>query len=432
MPPVIEIKNLSKKYNINHQQGGYVALREVIANALRHPIRFIVKKVAGSFKDKEDFWALRDINLTINQGEIMGIIGANGAGKSTLLKILSRITPPTTGEVRIQGKIASLLEIGTGFHPELTGRENIFLNGAILGMPRSEVARKFNDIVEFSGVGQFIDTPVKRYSSGMYVRLAFSVAAHMEPDILLVDEVLAVGDAEFQKKCLGKMGEVTQNAGRTILFVSHNMSAIQRLCTRTVLLEKGGVAMVGDTRKVVEHYLSRDTKAKGEISFSRTPHKSVEIRKVRIVDAHGQTTPDLDVNHPFSIEVEYNLRKDLKLDNIVEIIIKDINDSPILQIFDVDTNKDFFQNRPRGYYVSKFYFPANLFNEQPGKLQIFCGIPHSDDQWDRKENLDLMFYNPDNFAHHFFSGNRGGSFLLKIPSTITRINDGQDNYAENL
>lgn len=432
MPPVIEIKNVSKRYDINRRQGGYIALREVITNAFRHPVRFIRKKVTESFKNKEDFWALRDINLTVNKGEIVGIIGANGTGKSTLLKILSRITPPTDGEIQIRGKVASLLEIGTGFHPELTGRENIFLNGAILGMSQKEVARKFNDIVEFSGVERFIDTPVKRYSSGMYVRLAFAVAAHMDPDILLVDEVLAVGDAEFQKKCLGKMSEVTRRAGRTILFVSHNMAAIQKLCTRTVLLEKGEIAMVGDTRKVIEHYLSQGIKTKGEISFPRTPHKLVEIRKIRIRDANGQTTSDIDINRPFGIEIEYNLREDLKSDNIVEIIIKDVNDSPILQIFDVDTNEDFFQNRPRGYYVSKFHFPANLFNEQPGKLQIFCGAPHSDYQWDRQENIDLLFFNSGNFAHHFFSGQRGGGFLLKIPATITQLNDGSDPYAENL
>ncbi len=426
MSPVIEIKNLSKKYNITHQQGGYVALRDVIANIFRHPLRFAKKKVTAPFKKKEEFWALKDINLSINKGEIVGIIGANGAGKSTLLKILGQITPPTTGEAVIYGKVASLLEIGTGFHPELTGRENIFLNGAILGMSKKEVARKFDDIVAFSGVEQFIDTPVKRYSSGMYVRLAFSVAAHMEPDILLVDEVLAVGDAEFQKKCLGKMDEVTKTAGRTIIFVSHNMSAIQKLCTRTVLLEKGGIAMVGNTQKVVEHYLNQGAKTKGEISFPCTPHKPVEIRKIRMVDATGLIISDLDTNRPFHIEVEYNLREDLKLDNVVEIIIKDVHDNPILQVLDVDTNKDFFSNRPRGYYISKFHFPANLFNEQSCKLQVFCGIPHSDHQWDRKENINLLFFNSGNFAHQFFSGNRGGTLLLKIPSEIIQLRDEHD------
>jgi len=224
MAPIIEVKNLGKKYNITHRLGGYIALRDVITNAFKSPLKFLKRKTKRFLgrETKEEFWALENICFSVNQGEAIGIIGANGAGKSTLLKILTGITPPTTGEAILRGKVASLLEVGTGFHPELTGRENILLNGAILGMPQKEIIKKFDKIVEFSGVSKFLDTPVKYYSSGMYVRLAFSVAAHMEPDILLVDEVLAVGDAEFQKKCLGKMDEVTKTAGRTILFVSHN------------------------------------------------------------------------------------------------------------------------------------------------------------------------------------------------------------------
>jgi len=253
---IIEIKNLSKKYNIIHQQGGYIALRDILTDIAKHPFKFLkhkTKKVIGK-ETKEEFWALKDISFTVEKGEAIGIIGANGAGKSTLLKILSKITPPTTGTIEYKGRMSSLLEVGTGFHPELTGRENIFLNGAILGMTKKEIAEKFNDIVEFSGIKKFLDTPVKRYSSGMYVRLAFAVAAHMEPDILVVDEVLAVGDAEFQKKCLGKMDEVTKEAGRTILFVSHNMSAIQNLCKRSILLENGKIKMIGETKEVIDEY----------------------------------------------------------------------------------------------------------------------------------------------------------------------------------
>ena len=254
--PIIEIKNLGKKYNITHQRGGYVALRDVLMNVIKSPFSFIkskAKQVAG-IETKEEFWALKDINLEIQKGEVIGIIGSNGAGKSTLLKILSQITPPTTGEVKIRGRVGSLLEVGTGFHPELTGRENIFLNGAILGMTRVEMARKFDDIVEFAGIEKFLDTQVKHYSSGMYVRLAFSVAAHLEPDILIVDEVLAVGDAEFQKKCLGKMEEVTKNQGRTILFVSHNMAAIERICSKTILLKNGNIIFSGDTEDAISKY----------------------------------------------------------------------------------------------------------------------------------------------------------------------------------
>lgn len=256
--PIITVKNIGKKYDITHQQGGYIALRDIIANVFKNPFKFLkhkTKKVFG-METKEEFWALKDLNFEVFKGEAIGIIGSNGAGKSTLLKLLSKITPPTTGEIILHGKVASLLEVGTGFHPELTGRENIFLNGAILGMTKKEIVEKFDAIVKFSGVEKFIDTPVKRYSSGMYVRLAFSVAAHMEPDILIVDEVLAVGDAEFQKKCLGKMDEVTKEAGRTILFVSHNMSAIRQLCKKCILLEDGKIKYFGETENVIKKYIS--------------------------------------------------------------------------------------------------------------------------------------------------------------------------------
>lgn len=231
MKPIISVEGLGKKYTIRHEgQGRYRALREDI---FKLPQRLFQRK-----QDKEEFWALKDVSFDIMPGDRVGIIGRNGAGKSTLLKLLSRITEPSTGKITLRGRVASLLEVGTGFHPELTGRENIFLNGAILGMSRAEVRRKFDEIVDFAGVEKFLDTPVKRYSSGMYVRLAFAVAAHLEPEILIVDEVLAVGDAEFQKKCLGKMEQVGQD-GRTVLFVSHNMAAVQRLCTTGMLLFSG-------------------------------------------------------------------------------------------------------------------------------------------------------------------------------------------------
>jgi lipopolysaccharide transport system ATP-binding protein len=255
--PIIEIKNIGKKYNITHQRGGYVTLRDILANIVRSPFAFLktkAKQVAG-FEKKEEFWALKNVSFNIKRGEVIGIIGANGAGKSTLLKILSQITPPTTGEIILRGRVGSLLEVGTGFHPELTGRENIFLNGAILGMKKKEIARKFDEIVEFAGIEKFLDTPVKYYSSGMYVRLAFSVAAHMEPDILIVDEVLAVGDDKFQKKCLGKMDDIAKKEGRTILFVSHNISAITRLCQRVVLLNKGEIIKDGPSAEVANVYL---------------------------------------------------------------------------------------------------------------------------------------------------------------------------------
>ena len=252
----IQVEQLSKKYIIGHQRDARDGLRHALEDAFRSPLRWFRQRQVARARLSEDFWALKDVSFNVPQGEVVGIIGRNGAGKSTLLKVLSRITEPTSGSVRIRGRVASLLEVGTGFHQELTGRENIFLNGAILGMSKAEIKRKFDEIVAFSEVEKFLDTPVKRYSSGMYVRLAFAVAAHLEPEILIVDEVLAVGDAEFQKKCLGKMGEVSKT-GRTVLFVSHNMAATRALCSTAIWMEKGSVKEVGRVGPVSDRYLAR-------------------------------------------------------------------------------------------------------------------------------------------------------------------------------
>lgn len=252
MSSIIQVENISKKFILHHEvrQGGYTSLRDVFADRVRR----IFRAKTNEKQTQEEFWALKDLSFEVKQGDRLGIIGRNGAGKSTLLKILSRITEPTSGTIRIQGRVASLLEVGTGFHPELTGRENIFLNGAILGMSRQEVRSKFDEIVAFAEVERFLDTPVKRYSSGMYVRLAFAVAAHLEPEILIVDEVLAVGDAQFQKKCLGKMEDVSNKEGRTVLFVSHNMGAIKHLCDKALLLQGGSIVAHSDVLAVVSRY----------------------------------------------------------------------------------------------------------------------------------------------------------------------------------
>src|SRR3954468_6940179 len=252
---VISVENLSKRYVIGHQRDAQDGLRHALEEAFRNPYRWVMERKGKLQASREEFWALRDVSFEVEQGDVVGIIGRNGAGKSTLLKILSRITEPTTGRIRIGGRVASLLEVGTGFHQELTGRENIFLNGAILGMGRLEIKRKFDEIIAFAEIEKFLDTPVKRYSSGMYVRLAFAVAAHLEPEILIVDEVLAVGDAEFQKRCLGRRGEVAQE-GRTVLFVSHNMQAVRRLCRTGILLEQGQIVAEGDAQSVVRRYLA--------------------------------------------------------------------------------------------------------------------------------------------------------------------------------
>jgi len=252
MENAIEVKNLGKKYTIGKKEK-YLTIRDTLVKAIKIPRKLIQGQ---KFNKKEEFWALKNVNFKVKKGEVVGIIGRNGAGKSTLLKILSRITEPTEGEVKMKGRVSSMLEVGTGFHPELTGRENIYLNGAVLGMPRKEIDDKFEEILKFSGVVKFLDMPIKKYSSGMQVRLAFSIAAHLEPDVLLIDEVLAVGDTEFQKKCLGKMEEVAKGRGRTILFVSHDMSAIQRICKTALLLENGIVRKAGTTKEVINHYLS--------------------------------------------------------------------------------------------------------------------------------------------------------------------------------
>lgn len=291
---IIKVENLGKKYIIDHEHNGNNNFREVVTNNIKkffNSINPSTKKQQQQLK-KEEFWALKDISFEVKQGDRVGIIGRNGAGKSTLLKVLSRITEPTTGKIYIKGRIASLLEVGTGFHPELTGRENIYLNGAILGMSRAEIKKKFDEIVAFAGVEKFIDTPVKRYSSGMYLRLAFSVAAHLEPEILVVDEVLAVGDAEFQKKCLGKMEDVNKKEGRTVLFVSHNMNAIEQLCNKAILLDQGRIVKEGeDVSNIVKYYLSCDNQLRSPVWINKGNEHSNEYFKpisMKIVDSKGQ------------------------------------------------------------------------------------------------------------------------------------------------
>ncbi|HBH45843.1 MAG TPA: ABC transporter ATP-binding protein [Candidatus Jacksonbacteria bacterium] len=299
----IKVQGIGKKYK-RGQYAGYLTLRDSLMGLFKRP-------QTDNPLSKKEFWALQDISFEVKEGEVIGIIGSNGAGKSTLLKILTGITEPTAGTALIKGRVGSLLEVGTGFHPELTGRENIYLNGAILGMPRSEIRRKFDQIVDFAGVEQFIDTPVKRFSSGMQVRLAFAVAAHLEPEILLIDEVLAVGDAAFQKKSLAKMEEVTQKQGRTILFVSHNMEAIQNLCETCVWLDNGQVKMIGQTKQVIEAYLKSSVINQAVKKFSAKQNKEAQINKITVKNATGQVTTVLDFACPFSIEIEYELAKDI-------------------------------------------------------------------------------------------------------------------------
>lgn len=311
---VIRVENLGKKYSLGSKQEGerYTALRDVVANR--------AKEIARQFKapylkshpvDPEEFWALKDVSFEIKQGDRVGIIGRNGAGKSTLLKILSRITEPTEGRIKIRGRVASLLEVGTGFHPELTGRENIYLNGTILGMSKAEIRRKFDEIVAFSEVEKFLDTPVKRYSSGMYVRLAFAVAAHLEPEVLVVDEVLAVGDAQFQKKCIGKMSDISRE-GRTVIFVSHNMAAIQKLCSKGIILDKGSLTIQGSPDQCVIEYLkSRDHISRDGSFYAidrnllNRPNKGISISNVRLLSPSSEGNNFIRTTDSLHIRISY-------------------------------------------------------------------------------------------------------------------------------
>ena len=377
--PIIEIKNVGKRYNINHHRGGYVALRDVIMTVLKSPLRFLkskAKEIAG-IDTKEEFWALKDINLEVSKGEVVGIIGPNGSGKSTLLKILSQITPPTEGEIKIRGKVGSLLEVGTGFHPELSGRENIFLNGAILGMHKKEIAEKFDQIVEFAGLEKFIDTPVKYYSSGMYVRLAFSVAAHMEPDVLIVDEVPAVGDAEFQKKCLGKMDEITKSEGRTILFVSHNMTAIAQLCTRCILLKEGHILSIGKTENVIEQYaknLSGKKETLTAYEFKEDLKKEFQVLSLRLKNSKGAISNKFACDDDVFVELNCISRKPLT--GLYGDIIFSKDGDKILQSYTFDSAKNSFSLLPEGNYTTSIKIPARTLGHGTYTISISFTSDH--------------------------------------------------------
>jgi lipopolysaccharide transport system ATP-binding protein len=316
-----------------------------------------------------EFWALRDVSFDVQPGEVVGIIGRNGAGKSTLLKILSRITEPTSGEIRVRGRIASLLEVGTGFHPELSGRENIFLNGAILGMTKAEIRAKFDEIVDFAGVEQFIDTPVKRYSSGMYVRLAFAVAAHLEPEILILDEVLAVGDAEFQKKCLGKMKDVSSQ-GRTVLFVSHNMTSLQALCDRAIFLENGKAFHSGSVHEAVALYLhgqvKEDSPVYDVIEFPKDADAIID--RIRILDSEGRPSLRFRTSEPWHIEIQWKNLAGIPVNPNIQL--KTNTDVTALIALDVTLDWDGWKKAAPGSYVSKVTMPPHFLNGNEYKLSV--------------------------------------------------------------
>ena len=367
---VIRVEDISKAYRLGQIGSGTLSNDIKVwwakARGKPNPLLKIGQEDHGNRKG-EYLWALHNISFNVGEGTVLGIIGRNGAGKSTLLKILSRVTAPTSGYVKVKGRIASLLEVGTGFHPELTGRENIYLNGAILGMKRAEIDRKFDEILDFSEVEQFIDTPVKRYSSGMYVRLAFAVAAHLDPEILVVDEVLAVGDAEFQRKSLGKMGDVAQQ-GRTVLFVSHNMSSILRLTQETIVLEKGRLVMRAASTEAVDYYLSAGEARAGEriwekdeIPLDATPFRPVALR---LLDRKGQVVETVRSVEPFVVEMEYYL--DAPLTGLrIGLYLSSARGDQVLTSFDTDDGARFekFVSRLAGHYFSRCEFPKDLLND---------------------------------------------------------------------
>jgi lipopolysaccharide transport system ATP-binding protein len=372
--PAIRIDGLGKQYFLNGQGQSYRALRDVITDTAMKPVSWARNIVSrrksepkGERGGKENFWALRDVTFDIQQGDVIGIIGRNGAGKSTLLKVLSRITEPTTGSATVYGRVGSLLEVGTGFHPELSGRENIFMNGSILGMKRVEIERKFDEIVAFAEVAKFIDSPVKRYSSGMYMRLAFSVASHLEPEVLFIDEVLAVGDAAFQKKCLGKMGDISRQ-GRTVLFVSHNLTAVQSLCNRAVWLNGGEVQDYGETRAVVGRYLQTASIAASEQSWDSPTmapgNDKIRMRRVAVVPDSEDSALPISVDTPFRIEIEFwNYLRDATLNAAIEVY--NIEEVCVFSSF---SDPQVF---PAGLLTATCEVPANLLNNSLYSVRIF-------------------------------------------------------------
>ncbi len=371
----IHVDSLHKLYRLGamHAQDG--SLASVLSRGLR---RLTGRRAGGATGATEAIWALRDVSFEIKRGEVFGVIGTNGSGKSTLLKILSRVTEPTKGRAVIHGRFCGLLEVGTGFHPELTGRDNVYMSGAILGMKRQEITRKFDEIVAFAEVEQFIDTPVKHYSSGMYVRLGFSVLAHMDPDILIVDEVLAVGDVRFQKKCMGKMEDVGQH-GRTVILVSHDMPAITRMCKRAILLNKGEIVQAGAAHDVVRHYLQA-----GHIQpsvewpdLTQAPgNEVVRLRAIRVRSASGQVTDVVDIRNPVRIEIEYDI---LKAGHMIVAQFGFNTEEDVIAFIVNDRDPAWYRRaRPVGRYISTAWIPGNYLSE--GTMVVGGGLI-SEDPW---------------------------------------------------
>ncbi len=409
-PPVISVRGLGKSYTIAHNSSRSNSLKEAISKRFRHPF-------GDGGGDKETFWALQDVNFEVKQGEILGIIGRNGAGKSTLLKILSRIVVPTTGSIDIRGRMASLLEVGTGFHPELTGRENIYLNGSILGMSRRDIAARFDEIVAFAEIEKFLDTPVKRYSSGMFVRLAFAVAAHLEPEILIIDEVLAVGDNNFQKKCLSKVESVS-GEGRTVIFVSHNMNTVTRICPRAILLQQGRVISDGAADEVTRAYLRSD---QGSMSLrtwddpATMPGDGIaKLRSARVVDEDGNAKEVFDIRKPVGLEIVFDV---LESGHVLTPNIPVTNEEGVC-IFHLHQTDPEWRGRPRevGRYTSTAWIPGNFLAE--GMLIVGVAVSTMDP-------VRIHFYEPDAIAFQVVDSHEGdsarGEFIGHLPGIVRPV-----------
>jgi lipopolysaccharide transport system ATP-binding protein len=424
----IKVDGVGKRYRIGQKESAQDSLGGQLIDMLMAPMRNYRKyRSLYNFNDIDDdgkikaeaassdiLWALQDVSFEVARGEVLGIIGPNGAGKSTLLKILSRITPPTTGHVEIHGKVSSLLEVGTGFHPELTGRENIYLNGTILGMKKKEVDDKFEEIVEFSGVSKFLDTPVKRYSSGMTVRLAFAVAAHLEPDILIIDEVLAVGDAAFQRKCLNKMQDVGKS-GRTVLFVSHSMPAVTRMCERVIMIDNGRVHLDGAAHEVVGTYLKGDRSNTSQREWpdqgSAPGGEVVRLRAVRIKTDEGTVSDVIDIRRPVAIEIEYDV---LKPGNTVLATFALWNEEGVNVCVAVDMDPEWRRRpRPPGRYTTTGWVPGNYLSE--GMMNANVTI------WTQEPRRNMELHETDVVVFQVYDNLEGdsarGDYVGDLPGT---------------
>jgi lipopolysaccharide transport system ATP-binding protein len=420
MAVAIEAQDLSKRYRIGQMQAAYGTLRDSLAHA--------AARIAGREpeSEKQEIWALRDVSFQVREGEVLGVIGRNGAGKSTLLKILTRITTPTSGRAVIRGRVGSLLEVGTGFNPELTGRENVFLNGSILGMKRREIQRKLDDIIEFSGVEKFLDTPVKRYSSGMAVRLAFSVAAHLEPEIMLVDEVLAVGDAEFQQRCLGRMEDLS-GEGRTVLFVSHNMQAVNQLCDRAIWLEGGRLHEEGEPSDVVTDYLHSAFGSGSRISWpddaSAPGDDLARLLSVRAVNEDGETIDTIDVRRRVGIEITFRvLREGPPV--FAKIKVHDRQGNIAFNAMDIEPHGD--DRSIPGRYVATGLIPGNFLNEGQASVEAGVYTLHSPKLHPRAWLPDAVSFNvydpgDGDSARGRFTGNLRGAVRPLLDWNVERL-----------